>query len=92
MLMKPRTEEKQANTTIPIQGKILLDAVSLLEQISDSALDFHLKSRMNNQEHKIVMPASRKDLEGKTLNNDFSHTSFLEKRETCNTEKRGSFL
>ncbi|XP_027258479.1 centrosomal protein of 192 kDa isoform X5 [Cricetulus griseus] len=77
-LMAPRTEEKQANTTTSNQCQPLLDEISPLEQVPDSALDFHLKSWMNNQEHKIVMPDARKHLEDKTPNSDFSHISLLE--------------
>nr|XP_048275455.1 centrosomal protein of 192 kDa isoform X2 [Myodes glareolus] len=77
-LMKPRTEEKQANTTTSVQCQRLLDEVSPLEQVPDSALGFHLKSWMNNQEHKIVMPDARKHLEDKAPNSDFSHISLLE--------------
>nr|XP_021515189.1 centrosomal protein of 192 kDa isoform X1 [Meriones unguiculatus] len=77
-LLKPNSEENQANTTESIQGQNLLDGVSTLEQVPDSALDFHLKSWMNNQEHKIVMPDSGKHLEDKTPNSDFSHISLLE--------------
>ncbi|XP_057644455.1 centrosomal protein of 192 kDa isoform X1 [Chionomys nivalis] len=77
-LMKPRTEEKQADTTTSVQCQRLLDEVSPLEQVSDSALDFHLKSWMNNQEHKTVMPDAGKHLEDKAPNSDFSHISLLE--------------
>ncbi|XP_048219052.1 centrosomal protein of 192 kDa isoform X2 [Perognathus longimembris pacificus] len=42
----------------------------------NSPLDFCLKSWMNNQEHKIVVPDAGK--EDKTLTSDLSHVSFLE--------------
>ncbi|XP_050013804.1 centrosomal protein of 192 kDa isoform X3 [Alexandromys fortis] len=77
-LMKPGTEEKQANTTTSVQCQRLLDEVSPLEQVPDSALDFHLKSWMNNQENKTVMPDAGKHLEDKAPNSDFSHISLLE--------------
>ncbi|XP_076768637.1 centrosomal protein of 192 kDa isoform X2 [Arvicanthis niloticus] len=76
-LMKPRAEEKQANTT-SVQGQSLLDRVSPLQQVPDSALDFHLKSWTNNQEHKIAMPDPKKHLEAKNPNSDFSQTSLLD--------------
>nr|XP_042120200.1 centrosomal protein of 192 kDa isoform X4 [Peromyscus maniculatus bairdii] len=77
-LTRPRTEEKQANITTSIQCQRLLDEVSPPEQVPDSALDFHLKSWMSNQEHKTVTPDARRLLEDKTADSDFSHTSLLE--------------
>ncbi|XP_040597591.1 centrosomal protein of 192 kDa isoform X3 [Mesocricetus auratus] len=77
-LMTPRPEENQANTTTPDRCLRPLDEISPLEQIPDPALDFHVKSWMNNQEHKIVMTDARKHLEDKTPNSDFSHISLLE--------------
>ncbi|XP_028630112.1 centrosomal protein of 192 kDa isoform X2 [Grammomys surdaster] len=76
-LMRSRAEEKQANST-SVQGPSLLDRVSPLQQVPDSALDFHLKSWTNNQEHKIAMPDPKKHLEAKNPNSDFSHTSLLD--------------
>ncbi|XP_029402677.1 centrosomal protein of 192 kDa [Mus pahari] len=76
-LMKPRAEEKQVNTA-SVQGQSLLDGVSPRQQVPDSALDFHLKSWTNNQEHKIAMPDPKKHLEAVNPNSDFSHTSLLD--------------
>ncbi|XP_052011848.1 centrosomal protein of 192 kDa isoform X3 [Apodemus sylvaticus] len=75
-LMKPTAEGKQANTT-SVQGQSVTDGVSPL-QLPDSALDFHLKSWTNNQEHKTAMPDPKKHLEAMNPNSDFSHTSLLD--------------
>ncbi|XP_017655973.1 centrosomal protein of 192 kDa isoform X2 [Nannospalax galili] len=77
-LTNTRAEEHQVNTTTSLQGQDLLDKVSPLEQVTDSPLDFHIQSWMNNQEHKIVVPDAGKHLKDKTGNSDFSHTSLLE--------------
>ncbi|XP_031221807.1 centrosomal protein of 192 kDa isoform X2 [Mastomys coucha] len=76
-LMEPRAEEKRANAT-SVEGRSLLDRVSPLQQVPDSALDFHLKSWTNNQEHKIAVPDPKKHLEAMNPNSDFSHASFLD--------------
>ncbi|KAM4841247.1 centrosomal protein of 192 kDa isoform 1-T2 [Thomomys bottae] len=75
---KPRAGEEQTKNTASLQTKSqdLLHRVSPQEQVPDSPLDFCLKSRMNNQEHKIVVPDAGK--EHKTLNSDLNHVSFLE--------------
>ncbi|XP_042539598.1 centrosomal protein of 192 kDa isoform X1 [Dipodomys spectabilis] len=71
----PRAEEEQAKSTASLQRQDLLHSVSPLEQVPDSP-DFCLKSWMNTQEHKIVVPDAGK--EAKTLNSDLNHVSFLE--------------
>lgn len=76
-LVKQREEEEQDNTA-SVQGQSLLGGLSLLQQVPDSALDFHLKSWINNQDHKIAMPDAKKYLEAKNPNSDFSHTSLLD--------------
>ncbi|KAL1773624.1 centrosomal protein of 192 kDa isoform X1 [Sigmodon hispidus] len=75
-VMKPRTEGKQANTSTSAQSQHLLGEVIPLEQVPDSAHDFHLKSWI--QEPKIVMTDASKHPEDKTPNSDFRHTSLLE--------------
>ncbi|KAM6148391.1 centrosomal protein of 192 kDa [Erethizon dorsatum] len=44
----------------------------------DPSVDFHVRSWMNNQEYKIVVPDGGKHPEDKTPDSDFSHVSFLE--------------
>lgn len=75
-LVKQRAEEERANTA-SVQAQRLLGGLSPLQQVPDSALNFHLKSWTNNQDHKIAMPDA-KYLEAKNPNSDFSHTSFLD--------------
>ncbi|XP_014437849.1 centrosomal protein of 192 kDa isoform X2 [Tupaia chinensis] len=73
-----RTEVEQAKTTKPFQGCDLFDRVSPMEQVQDSTIDCCLKSRMDNKEHKIVVPDAGKQFEDRTLTTDLSHTSLLE--------------
>lgn len=53
MLHETKDRREEGNSAAPIQDQSLLDEVSLLEQVPNSTLDFHLKSRMDYEEIKM---------------------------------------
>ncbi|XP_021120952.1 centrosomal protein of 192 kDa isoform X4 [Heterocephalus glaber] len=74
----PGMGEQPADTAATCQASAAAGRASPPKQAPDSSADFHVRSRMNNQEYKVVVPDAQKHSEDKTPNSDFSHLSLLE--------------
>ncbi|XP_045430678.1 centrosomal protein of 192 kDa isoform X2 [Pipistrellus kuhlii] len=73
-----KTEEEEANTAESFHRQDPCVKILPLDQVQDTPTDFCLRSWMNNEENKTVVPDAGKHFEDKNLNNDLSHTSLIE--------------
>ncbi|XP_013368299.1 PREDICTED: centrosomal protein of 192 kDa isoform X3 [Chinchilla lanigera] len=74
----PGAEEQPADTAVVCWPPAPVGRASAPKRAPDPSADFHVRSRMNNQEYKIVEPDGRKLPEDTIPNSDFSHVSLLE--------------